>query len=175
MKYSLLIPIVLFLLLFSCQLTDRSFDYSEIDKIEIQNIIQQEINEGVEATKHKDIDLYMSQMPDDLVIYDKSGEVITKKRQRAYVLRDWAIIDTTLSIEVTVDSIQYLKEDSIIVFTSQRWERIMFQKDGVNTDTVLTTQKHREVWKKKETNWMGYEVGELGGKIFINGNRYYTK
>lgn len=106
---------------YSCNQDKSSHEIPESEKAEIKNIIQQEINEGIEATKTKNIDLYMSQMPDDLVILDDHGEIISKQKQRVYALRDWSIIDTTLRIYATIDSIQYLKRDSVIVFTYQEW------------------------------------------------------
>lgn len=91
--------------------------------------------------------------------------------QREYALRDWAIIDTTLSNKYAIDSLR-VYGDSAIVFTSQKWNRIMFQKDGVTKDTVLTTQSHREVWKKRKSVWINHEIDELGSKILINGQEY---
>lgn len=48
----------------------------------------------------------------------------------------------------------------------------MYQRDGFAIDTVLTTQLHRELWKNKDNDWIGYDVEELGGEIFINGQEY---
>ncbi len=164
--------IILLIIFFGCNSKKESTELSEIEKSEIKKIIQNEIDEGIEATRIKDIELYMSQMPSDLVIYDESGEIISKDKQREYALRDWAIIDTTLQIMMKIDSIQFVKKDSVIVYTYQEWERIMFQRDGVTTDTVLTNQKHKETWKKTSGGWFSYEVKELGGKVFINGEEY---
>jgi hypothetical protein len=108
----------------------------------VKKEIQAQLNKCVQAVNTKDIELYMDQIPHDFVIYDEGGEVITREKQRAFVLRDWAIIDTTLSNEFNVDSLR-LMGDSAIVFTSQRWERMMFRP-----------------------------VKELGGEIYINGLRY---
>jgi hypothetical protein len=159
-------------LLVRCSSGELPSHLSATDKATISYAIQKELDEGAEATRTENIDRYMSQFPDDFIIYDESGEVISKEKQREYALRDWDIIDTTLHIKVVVDSIQYPAADSVIVFTSQRWERMMFQRDGVTTDTVLTTQRHRETWKKSAKGWFSYEVEELGGKVFINGEEY---
>jgi hypothetical protein len=48
----------------------------------------------------------------------------------------------------------------------------MFQKDGKTKDTILTTQKHIETWKKTAKGWLNYDVKELGSKVFINGQEY---
>ena len=146
--------------------------FSDKEKASIKITILNEIEEGIKATRTKDIDQYMNQIPDDLVLKDENGGLISKIELRKYALRDWAIIDTTLNIEMNIDSIQYLKKDSVIVYTFQIWERKMFQKDGIATDTVLTTQKHRETWKKNIEGWFAYYVEELGGEIFLNGVKY---
>ncbi len=159
------------LLLLSCAESQKS-TLSPYQKELITNEIQELINDGVEATTTKDIERYMSLLPADLVIYDESGEIISREQQREYALRDWAIIDTTLNNWMKIDSIQFHSSDSLHVFTSQRWERIMFRRDGVTTDTVITTQGHREIWKKNEKGWFGYDILELGGRIWINGEPY---
>jgi hypothetical protein len=148
---------------------------SHDDKSKIKSEIQAELNEGIEATRTKNIELYMSQIPKDFAIYDESGEVISREKQREYALRDWGIIDTTLSISMTIDSIQYIKPDSVHVYTFQKWERMMYRRDGIAKDTVLTNQRHREIWKKTNSGWYGYEVKELGGKVYINGKEYDPK
>lgn len=165
------------LILFTCALfitscIKQATVVTEREREEIRRTIQQEIDKGIEATRTKNIELYMSRMPEDLVIYDESGTVITRDEQRANALRDWSIIDTTLDIGMAIDSIHYTSRDSIIVFTSQHWERIMYRRDGISTDTVLTTQIHRETWKLKGDGWYNYEVVELGGKIYLNGQLY---
>ncbi len=156
----------------SCKSGSYERGLSDLEKAEIIDEIEEEFIEGVEATRNKDIDLYMSQLPEDLIIYDESGEIITRNQQREYALRDWAIIDTTLFLETSIDSIDFISTDSIHVWTFQQWERMMFRRDGITTDTVLTTQKHKEVWKKNPIGWFGYEIFELGGDIFINGEKY---
>jgi hypothetical protein len=152
---------LIFFVIFSCSSEQQ----------QVQRDIQKLLDQCVLAVTTKDIDLYMQGIPDDFVIKDENGNYITKKIQREYALRDWAIIDTTLSNNYVVDSLR-VYGDSAVVFTSQKWKRIMFQKDGVTTDTVLTTQTHREVWKKRKSVWINYKIDELGGDIFVNGQEY---
>lgn len=141
------------------------------DDSQIKQEIQDQLNKCVKAVESKDIDLYMALIPPDFVIYDENGEIISREKQREYTLRDWSIIDRTLHNSYTADSI-LANGDSAIVYTSQRWERRMFQRDGITIDTILTTQKHRETWKRTEIGWLNYDVQELGGKIYINGREY---
>ena len=164
--------LILLNLLISCNSNKSISELSLTQKAEIKEQIKKEIEEGLKATRTKNIELYMSQLPNDLILIDENGKLISKEQQRENTLRDWAIIDTTLNIEMKIDSIRFLKKDSVIVFTSQSWERMMFQRDGIKTDTVLTTQKHRETWKRNDIGWFGYYIEELGGTILINGKEY---
>jgi osmotically-inducible protein OsmY len=113
----------------------------------------------------------MEGIPEDFEIKDENGNLITKAMQRKFILRDWAIIDTTLSNTYVIDSLE-VRGDSAVVITSQAWKRIMFRKDGISTDTVLTTQVHREIWRRTNRKWRNYQIEELGGKIFLNGKEY---
>lgn len=144
----------------------------EAEKAAVKEQIQRALDAGLEATRRKDIEAYMAGFPEEIAIYDESGEIIDRATQRANVLRDWAIIDTTLYISMDIDSLVLLSRDSATVYTSQRWERIMYRQDGVTTDTVLTTQRHREHWKRLPDGWYGYEIVELGGKVYINGEEW---
>ena len=163
----------LFLFIFSgCNSSTKSNLLKKTEKTDIHDSIQVEIDRLILAVSNKDIDVYMDQMPDDFIIYDEKGEIITREKQKEYALRDWSIIKKTLNNEMKIDSIDFISSDSIFVFTSQRWERLMFQRDGITLDTVLTTQLHKELWKKKNNAWKGYDVVELGGEIFINGQKY---
>ena len=159
------------LVILSFQLSCR--ENQQEKAVRIQQEIQLALDKGVEATRTKDIEVYMENLPADLIIYDETGELISREQQKEYALRDWAIIDTTLRIKVVIDSLNTTSEDGVIVYTSQMWERMMFRRDGITTDTVLTTQKHKEIWRKNPGGWQGYEIEELGGKIFINGTEYH--
>lgn len=162
------VDIVLFiggLTLFSCAESGRQ------DVAKVKAEIQAQLDKCVLAVSTKNIDLYMELMPADFIIRDESGEIITREKQREYTLRDWSIIDTTLSNRFVVDSLT-VAGDSASVYTSQRWERLMFRRDGKTLDTVLTTQRHREVWRKRPQGWLNYDVTELGGEVYINGNLY---
>lgn len=166
---------VLFSLSFNTCNNSKLSDISDFEKKNISELIQKEIDTLILSVKTKDIDLYMRKMPKDFVIYNENGETISRQQQREFALRDWSIIDTTLSNFMVIDSIEFSSRDSLYVYTFQKWERIMYRQDGITTDTVLTTQKHKEHWKKKNQTWMGYDVVELGGKVYINGKEYDPK
>ncbi len=138
---------------------------------EIKIDIQAQLDKCVQAVSTKNINMYMDLIPEDFVIKDQSGEIISREKQKEYTLRDWSIIDTTLNNLFVVDSIKTYG-DSVIAYTSQEWERLMFRPDGKTKDTILTTQKHIETWKKTAKGWLNYDVEELGGNTFINGKLY---
>ncbi len=162
---SLIISCFGVLSLFNCKTNSTKTD----KEIEIE--IQKQLDKCVQAVTTKNIDLYMNLIPEDFIIKDKNGEIISREKQKEYTLRDWSIIDTTLNNKFVVDSIKNYG-DSVIAYTSQRWERLMFRQDGKTKDTIVTTQKHIETWKKTTKGWLNYEVQELGGNIFINGRLY---
>lgn len=137
----------------------------------VRAAISAELAKSTEATRNEDIDAYMDQLPEGLVIHDEDGSVVSREQQRANILRDWAIIERTLELMVRVDSLA-LHTDSATVYTSQRWERLMYQRDGVTLDTVVTTPQHREAWALTPQGWRGFEVVELGGTVTINGEPY---
>lgn len=119
----------------------------------VRSAIQTQIDRCVEATRVKNIEVYMGCIPADWALHDESGAVITREQLRSNVLREWSIIPRTLAIETKVDSLE-VKGDVATVYTSQRWERLMLQRDGKTIDTVLTTQKHRETWRNTLRGWM---------------------
>lgn len=138
---------------------------------EVRRQIDASLQRTIRATMSKDIDAYMAELPPDLEIRDESGTIVTREQQRAGVLRDWSVIPRTISLTHTIDSLR-VNGDTATVWTSQRWERMMSRPDGSGTDTVLTTQKHRETWRGTPEGWFGYDIVELGGDIFINGQPY---
>lgn len=113
----------------------------------------------------------MAQIPEQAVVYDEAGGLVPRNQQRANVLRDWSIIDRTLAIDVKIDSL-VVRDDSATVFTSQRWERMMYRRDGVTLDTVVTTQKHLEAWSRTPLGWRNFQTHELGSTVIINGQLY---
>ena len=171
MKTKILLLIILIVTSLKCR-ERLKMALTDADKLIIAEEIQKEIDTLLIAVKTKDIELYMKKMPKDFIIYDNNGTELSREQQKEFALRDWSIIDSTLYNTMLIDSITFISRDSIYLYTYQEWKRFMFQRDGITIDTVLTTQKHRELWKKKEKHWIGYNVEELGGDIFINGKVY---
>ncbi len=145
----------------------------QCDAAQIQEEIEAVIQQGVEATRNEDIDLYMKGIPDDFHVEEDDGSITTKEQMRKNALRDWAVIDETLNLTITITKLEINAAcDQAIVFTDQRWERVMRRPDDSGTDVILTTQKHRELWRKTTEGWLNEDIEELGGEIFVNGEPY---
>jgi hypothetical protein len=138
----------------------------------VRALIEAEVARGIRATWEKDIDAFMDGVPLDYRIYDESGEVITREQLRANTLRNWAVIPRTLALTILVDSLELSSDSVAVVWSSQRWERLMGRPDRPGEDTVLTTQKHRETWRLTNGRWLNYVIEELGGEIVVNGKPY---
>ena len=137
----------------------------------VQRLIQAQIDQGVEATRAKDIDRYMSVIPEDWVLHDEGGHDVTRDDLRRGALEQWAIIDKTISISEHVDRLE-LHKNQATVRTSQRWERLMHERTGPALDDVVTTQRHEEHWRLVNGKWWCYQIKELGGEIYVNGKPY---
>lgn len=125
------------------------------------------------ATIAEDIDAYMALTPETLAIDDTSGVTIDRDELRANVLRDWAVIVETLALEQSIESVVLNGCGTAELIVDQRWERTMLRPNGATgTDRILTTQRHRETWRHTAQGWRGFEIEELGGDIFVNGERY---
>ena len=166
---SLRIPALVIATVMSAACAPRAKRSNEMARI--RTAIAAEIAKSVEATRTENIDAYMDQIPVGLVIRDESGEIITREQQRENTLRDWHVIERTRAIEVVIDSMT-LHGDSATVFTSQRWDRLMYERDGKTLDTVVTTQRHREIWRVTPGGWRSFEIEELGGTVEVNGRPY---
>jgi hypothetical protein len=135
--------------------------------------IQKALDESVEATRVKDIDRYMQSIPVDMAMHGKeSGKAMSREDVRRDVLQQWSIIKDTVFLINRIDQID-IRGDTAAVWTSQRWERNMYERDGKTIDYVVTTQKHREEWRRVNGHWKPHEIQELGGEIFIDGQPYH--
>ena len=137
----------------------------------VQQLIQVQIDEGIEATRTKDIDRYMSVIPKDWVLHDDGGHDVTRDDLRRGALEQWAIIDKTISISEHVDRLE-LNKNQATVWTSQRWERLMHERTGPALDDVVTTERHEEHWRLVNGKWWCYQIKGLGGEIYVNGKPY---
>jgi hypothetical protein len=135
-------------------------------------MIQAEIARSLEATRRQDIETFMNGFAPEFKVEASDGDQGNLSALRAHTLRDWSIIPATLALSMKIDSLRLDGPDTAIVFTDQRWERLMLQRDGIARDTVVTTQRHREVWRQTPAGWRRSKVTELGGTVMINGKPY---
>jgi ketosteroid isomerase-like protein len=137
----------------------------------VKKLIQAQIDESTEATRTKDIDRYMSLIPEDWAVHDGKGGTFSREDLRRDQLEQWSIIESTVSIWRRIDRLE-VRGSAATAWTSQRWERRMRQRTGPALDLVVTTQKHEEHWRLKGGKWWCYDVKELGGEILVNGKPY---
>jgi hypothetical protein len=142
----------------------------EVDRIAITT----QIDAAIEATRNKDIDGYMAQIPEDIQMYDADGNPMTLLRIRDQVLASWANIERTRNIEAIVDSLT-VSGDSAVVYTSQTWDRLVTRPDstvptGQAVDTIITFSQKREMWRRTPAGWRAFHVVDLGGTTSINGS-----
>lgn len=139
--------------------------------------IEAQIARSAEATRREDIDAYLAVLAPDFAVQnddwgDEHGERLSREEQRAAILRDWGIITEHRVVDTRIDSLS-VAGDSAIAYTSQRYERLMLQRDGVTVDTVFTSVRHRERWRRSAAGWQLARVQELEhGPILVNGRVY---
>ena len=138
----------------------------------VRSVIQAEIDRSLDATRRKDIDVFMDGFVPDFRIVTPDAHRISRDDLRANTVRDWSIIPETRDLWMRIDSVGAVSGDTAVVYTAQRWDRLMLQRDGTTRDTVVTTQRHREVWRKMPDRWRRAEVRELGGTVEVNGKPF---
>jgi ketosteroid isomerase-like protein len=139
--------------------------------------IAAQIARSVQATRDKDIDALLSVQTPDFTLQndtsgDEHGELLTQDELRANLLRDWSVIAENGTIDIQIDSLT-LQGDTATVYTRQHYERLMHQREGPLLDTVVTSVKHREVWRRLPQGWRVAHIEELWhGPILVNGQIY---
>ncbi len=140
--------------------------------VSVRSAIEAEIARSLNATRRQDINAFMDGFAPDFAIEANDGDQGTRADLRAHTLRDWAIIPATRDLWMRIDSLHVAGGDTAIVYTMQRWDRLMLERDGVTRDTVVTTQAHRELWRRTAAGWRRARVQELGGTVQVNGKPY---
>jgi ribosomal protein S19E (S16A) len=167
MRCASVLPCLLFLAgILGC---NRSVESNSPENV--QRLIQAQIDRGLEGTRTKNIDLYMSVIPEGWSLLDEAGHTVTRDELRRGVLEQWAIIEKTISIAVNVERLT-LNKNEATVWTSQRWERLMHERTGPALDNVVTTERHKEQWRLVNGKWWCFRVKELGGEVYVNGKPY---
>jgi hypothetical protein len=128
-----------------------------------------QINAGIEATRNKNADGYIDQIPDGVVMRDARGDTLSRDSLRAQILRSWASIRETRALDAVVDTI-ILRGDSATVITTMRWDRLVFQPNGKGVDTVLSVSKQSERWHKTPKGWRAFNVTPMANTVTVNGH-----
>lgn len=132
--------------------------------------IEDEIDHGIDATKDKNIDVYMETVPADYRIVESDGSITDREMLRAKQLQAWAIIPRTNALEIDVERVVVgCDGECATVWTDQRWDRQMIGRDGESEHNVVTTQKHEERWQLRDSRWIQTDIKELGGVILVDG------
>jgi hypothetical protein len=147
------------------------------DEARLTKAVQQAVTDEIEfvnsAVKRKDMDLYMSAVPDDYRIEEDDGTITDKARLREKQTQAWALIRRTNSIDIAVTDLKLgCGGECAFVKTDQRWDRQMIGKDGITEFNVVTTQKHDEKWELRGSRWVQTNIEELGGTTMVDGKVY---
>lgn len=154
----------------ACSYEDTVRINPEADRIAITD----QINAGIDATRNKDIEAYMAQIPDGINLHDIDGNPISRDQIRNQVLNAWQYVLETRYIDVVVDTMA-VSGDSAVVHTTQTWDRLLVRPDTVASDstaivdTVLSMTKQREIWRRTAEGWRAFEIVSLGGSTRVNG------
>ena len=130
--------------------------------------IADQIGAAIDATRTRNIEAYMAQIPEDIVLHDPDGNPMSRDQVREQVLAAWERIQETRYIGADVDTI-VVSGDSAVVHTTQTWDRLVLRPDTALVDTVLSMTRQRELWRRTPDGWRAYDVRNLGGTTRVNG------
>jgi ketosteroid isomerase-like protein len=130
--------------------------------------IVEQIRQGLEATRTKDVERYLDQIPDDIPVAGPDGQPLTREAHADLVRQVWDAIAETRALDVVVDTIVY-HGDSATVLTTTRWDRLIRREGAATLDTVLSVKKQSETWRRTPKGWRAYGVRTIGGTTTVNG------
>lgn len=154
-----------------------AYETTDCQTLKIKSEIESVIKKSKDCNKRKDIDCFMASS-DSLFILESNesadkNRTISKDTLKKDILRDWSIIAKMYEVEQWIDSIYVPSSDTAIVFTNQFYHRTFKRPNGQpGEDDVVSTQKHRETWIKRNDGWKQQRIKELGGSIYVNGQPY---
>lgn len=147
------------------------------DEARLTHAVGQAVTDEIQfvnsAIKRKDMDRYMSAVPDDYRIEEDDGTITDKAALREKQTQAWTLIRRTNSIDIALTDLKLgCGGECAFVKTDQRWDRQMTGKDGVSEFNVVTTQKHNETWELRGSRWVQTHIEELGGATMVDGKPY---
>ena len=114
--------------------------------------IARQIARRVDATRRKDADALLADAGAGWVTPD--GRRLTREDMREALLREWEPVERTIDFTVHIDSLRLVDPDSAVVYTSQRWERILVTQDG-SRHAVATSAWMEQPWTRRSGAWRG--------------------
>jgi hypothetical protein len=165
-------PVLVLVALAACHPSPRPPDPCRV-RAEIEAVIAQ----AMQANRAKDIDGFMATFDDEFILDSNEqadrGRTIDRSALSADILRDWSITVRFYEVEQWITAIESVTNDTAVIETNQLYHRTFSKPDGSpGEDDVMTTQRHRETWKKRADGWKLARVEELGGAIYVNGRPY---
>lgn len=140
-------------LVVACATADRARDPGSPPSAAVaaRREISSRIDRSADATRRLDIDalargVVARPRPD--------GSVVTFAEARAVVADQLAGIERTISLVVRLDSLRMLSDSAALVYTMQRWERVILANDGTR-HRALTQNWLEQQWVVGADGWRG--------------------
>jgi uncharacterized protein YlzI (FlbEa/FlbD family) len=165
---------------YSCTNKDTSIALNECQKFQVKSEIEANMKRITECAKNREIDCFMASCDSTFILESNesqdSNRIIVRDSLKKDILQSWSIINKFITVVSWIDSIHVPSSDSTIVFTNQFFHRTFKRPNNLaGEDDVISTQRHREVWLKRNDGWKQSRIKELGGFIYVNGKPYSPK
>src|SRR5688572_28129192 len=69
----------------------------------VRRQVEAVIEQGLAATRARDIDAYMAVIPTGAVVYTPEGEPITRDQLREDIIQQWAVITAMLEVHMEIE------------------------------------------------------------------------
>lgn len=130
--------------------------------------IQAVIETGLAATRRNDSAAFLARLPADFRIVGRNGAITTRDMLAARLAARAQAAPHTVSLTVAIERLD-LRGDDATIWTSQRWERLAVRPGQTEPSRIVSTQRHEELWRRRDGRWEGYLIRELGGAMTVNG------
>lgn len=134
----------------------------------VRDAIAERYAHQADAYRRRDAEAFLENLEPDFTAHPLQGGVATRQMAAAGVRARMGRIEDP-EIAVTIDSIKLLgprgsgaSPDSVEVYNVQRFSR-RIRDDAGTSRTVVSSQRHRERWRRTAAGWRIYYLQELGG------------
>src|SRR5262249_45585033 len=119
------------------------------DRAVVRDEIEAQIARSMKANREKDIETFMAIFDDDIHVGAAGPDQV-----RADILRDWGIIVRFYEVERWITAMESVSADTAVIQTNQLYHRTFSRPNGeAGEDDIVSTQRHRETWRKRPTGW----------------------